>query len=66
MILILDHRNDERPIPPQLLSPEPRLRKCSKRTCLRRLGVYLPEASRSVTAPAPAEGERLAPRRSQQ
>jgi len=43
MILILDHRNDDqRPIAPRLLGPEPPRRKCSTRLCMQRLGVYVP------------------------
>lgn len=50
MILVLDHitadpRSALLPQTPHLLAPEPRLRKCSKATCLRRLGVYVPPMS---------------------
>lgn len=50
MILILDHRNDDqRPIAPQLLGPEPPRRKCSTRLCMQRLGVYAPARKATPT-----------------
>ncbi len=43
MILILDHApGDPLPLPPQLLSAEPRRARCSRSACLRRLGVPRP------------------------
>ncbi len=47
-----DLRSEETPIAPMLLSPEPALRKCSPRACLRRLGVYLPPRKRRLPLPA--------------
>lgn len=50
MILILDHRNDDqRPIAPRLLGPEPPRRKCSTRRCMQRLGVYAPARTPAPT-----------------
>jgi hypothetical protein len=57
MILILDHRSDSAPIAPLLLSPEPRLRKCSSRTCLRRLGVFVP-VRKPAAKPSPSSPTR--------
>ncbi len=58
MILVLDHttadpRSALTPHTPHLLEPEPRLRKCSKATCLRRLGVYVPRSVRTRRMPSP-------------
>jgi len=39
-------RCEQSPIAPLLLGPEPALRKCSPRACLRRLGVYVPLRTR--------------------
>jgi hypothetical protein len=50
MILILDHRSDSQPIAPLLLTPEPRLRKCTPQICLQRLGVYVPLPQRGRLA----------------
>ncbi len=62
VILVLEHRSESRgnatseirgeqsPIAPLLLSPEPALRKCSPRACLRRLGVYVPRRTSRIPA----------------
>lgn len=54
MILILDHRSDSQPIAPLLLTPEPRLRKCTPQICLQRLGVYVPLGVAQRIAPGGA------------
>ncbi|MGQ0798576.1 MAG: hypothetical protein ACT4NL_00485 [Pseudomarimonas sp.] len=41
-------RCEQHPVAPLLLSPEPALRKCSPRACLRRLGVYVPLRTRGL------------------
>ena len=50
MILILDHApGDPLPLPPQLLTEEPRRARCSQAACLRRLGV--PRPPRAIAPP---------------